>query len=331
MLSLRVEHVSMSRSSSVVALCLLGSLVVGSGTAAAFCRTQSCDSSSANADDDGCEKDANGCSVDGQPLIWPDTCLSFAVQRDGSDDDSITPAQLESLVQTAFTSWSEAACDGSGTPPIFVQALGEVECGEPEFNCGRGDANANAIMFRDDDWPYPADALAITTVSVNTMNGEILDADMELNSLRFDFTLDAETEGADLLSVLTHEVGHVLGLDHTRVATATMFATYDPGSAAISELDEDDRDGICSIYGAEDADPECEGLELADDTGCLGGTECTAPRRESCALVSSGAGGSKVPVALLGVIFGAMVVRRARRYAANPLATSPESTRSQRH
>ena len=51
----------------------------------------------------------------------------------------------------------------------------------------------------------------------------------------------------DLATVLLHEIGHTLGLDHSTVTGSIMFATY---SGANFNLSADDIAGIQSIYGA---------------------------------------------------------------------------------
>lgn len=56
----------------------------------------------------------------------------------------------------------------------------------------------------------------------------------------------------DLATVLLHEIGHTIGLDHSTVEGSVMFATY---SGANFNLSADDIAGIQSIYGAAISDP----------------------------------------------------------------------------
>lgn len=51
----------------------------------------------------------------------------------------------------------------------------------------------------------------------------------------------------DLHTVAAHEFGHSIGLDHSRVRGALMFASY---SGAQRFLHQDDIDGVRSLYGA---------------------------------------------------------------------------------
>ena len=66
---------------------------------------------------------------------------------------------------------------------------------------------------------------------------------------------DVEPTGScistDAGSILTHEAGHMLGLDHpSDQPSATMYAFYSRGSTALRVLDADDVDGVCTVYPA---------------------------------------------------------------------------------
>jgi hypothetical protein len=153
------------------------------------------------------------------------------------------------------------------------QSIGEVSCNNPEFNCDTADHNSNTVMFRDDTWRYDPAALAITTLTVDVRDGTILDADMEVNSFGFDFSVGDSLVNNDLLSVLTHESGHFLGLDHTDVDEATMFPGYSSHETAQRTLDQDDISGICEIYPPDRSTLSCD-LEVPSSTECVGGSEC---------------------------------------------------------
>ena len=58
---------------------------------------------------------------------------------------------------------------------------------------------------------------------------------------------DSTAQGISLLANAVHEFGHALGLDHSGVQSAVMYAFYTPGKAA--NLDQDDINGIRAIYG----------------------------------------------------------------------------------
>jgi len=125
-----------------------------------------------------------------------------------------------------------------------------VECKEVGFV--RNAPNQNVILFHGDKWPYSdsASTLALTTVSHNPETGEIFDADIEVNATmeRLSVAASVPRNAYDLQSVLTHEVGHFLGLSHSSDPNATMIREYARGTSTLRSLDKDDRDGACAIY-----------------------------------------------------------------------------------
>jgi len=52
----------------------------------------------------------------------------------------------------------------------------------------------------------------------------------------------------DLESVAVHEIGHLLGLDHSSDSNAVMYSKIPPGTVK-RDLAQDDIDGIHALYG----------------------------------------------------------------------------------
>jgi hypothetical protein len=92
-------------------------------------------------------------------------------------------------------------------------------------------------------------ALAITVTTTAALTGQILDADIIFDPDE-DFSTSTTTPASvhDFEAVLTHEVGHLLGLDHSAILSATMFPRLSEGSSAARVLSADDIAGISSIY-----------------------------------------------------------------------------------
>lgn len=228
--------------------------------AAAYCRTTTCDPL---LDEDGCAP-VLGCPTRGEPLFWPDACLTYAVQRLGSPLRGISAEQLDQTMQAAFSAWLGTECPQGGTPSLGVISLGGASCDQVEFNppeLGRAGApNANIVMFRDDGWPYPDERFVIarTSITFDPNTGAIFDADIEINSFDNEFSTSDTIVNTDLQAVLTHEVGHFLGLDHSTFENATMQANYDLSNLGARTLSSDDVAGICSVYAPlETADATC--------------------------------------------------------------------------
>jgi hypothetical protein len=279
-------------------------LWLGPATASAFCRTSVCNGKTAGT----LCVPAQGADC-GTPLFWAPACLGISVQEDASSQVDLATA--EALVQQAFAAWENADCAASGTPglpAISMTLLDPVSCTAQEYNQGGG--NANIVVFRDEEWPYAgsANTLALTTVTYNLDNGEIFDADLEVNStMQVELTTGDNDIRYDLLSILTHEAGHMLGLAHSDVLEATMTVEYEPGQVELRSLHPDDVAGICAAYPPPD-------IETCDPTPRHGfADECDPPIEDdgcSCGVVGASFGDRG---AALLLVLGAAAARRATR------------------
>lgn len=293
-----------------------------SARAEAYCRTKACDTEPSYGDiwdeeaqPTECVRNAQGCYEQGAPLFWPSTCLSFAVQRAGSKTSEIDYETADAIIEAAFVKWNTVDCGGAQPSFRFVNK-GAVDCRKAEYNQEAG--NANIFMFRDDDWPYEnqIDTLALTTVTYNVETAEIYDSDVEVNTAQALFTTtDVPPEkGADLDAVITHEIGHFLGLAHSEVNAATMRGIgYQLGTTGLRTLADDDIQGVCEIYPP----GEKIGSECAPRHGFTG--EC-GEVDEGCAVRGTrrGSTGAAFAAAMMGL---GLMVRRIRRAA----GTEPET------
>src|SRR3954468_11894112 len=101
--------------------------------ASAFCQTHTCEF-------DGMEVCAvdpvTGCSSGGAVTHWKSGCVSYAVQAQGSPAQGITASELQSIVQTGFSVWSDVRCDAAGqTPALTATFRGQAACDHVEYNC----------------------------------------------------------------------------------------------------------------------------------------------------------------------------------------------------
>ncbi len=270
---------------------IAASLVVAS-RADAYCRSRT-------VRDVACDTfDASGCPTCGVPLFWRSRCVGFSLQQDASKQVAYDAA--ERAVVRGFARWSAAPCPG-GTASIDARDLGPVLCSAVAYSTRA--PNQNTIVFRDGTWrPDGAtsnpgglrgETIALTTTSYNTRTGELVGADMEINTAQFSFSAagDPAPDAFDLEAVVTHEAGHFLGLAHTGDRSAVMYAGGETGRTLQRELKTDDVDAICEAYpsdGSRTVDvgvaPSGQLAATACDPEPANGlaTECTANASPSC-------------------------------------------------
>jgi MYXO-CTERM domain-containing protein len=291
---------------AVAILVGLAALALPGRTAFAFCRTTTCAVASPPAS---CTRDVNtGCWQSGIPLQWSQQCISYAVNTAGSPSLGLDYSAAAAIVDGAFNHWPTASCSDGGSPSVAFMGRTGLTCDRVEYN--PTGPNANAILFRDDGWTHDLTAYALTTVAFNTRTGQILDADMEINS--------ASLTVGDIDFVVTHESGHFLGLDHSSNPAAVMFFQYG-GGAVVPQLSDDDIEAICTAYPTSRSTPACDfepPKGYATDCGGDVIAACAiAPEPLSAEVTSSPAGSSSVwfDGAAIGALGLSLAVRRRRR------------------
>ena len=288
----------------VVTLAALG-WVAAPGSASAFCRSTTCTGE--------CERDADECKTSGAKLSWRTSCVGYSLQRDGTAN--LPMKHVRPAIERSFAKWVDLECE-DGIATLSFSELDDVSCHQTEYN--DGEANANIVLFQDTKWKYTSadNNLAKTTVTFDDETGEILDADIEVNHAYNFFTISDENVEYDLESVVTHEVGHFIGLDHTLDPSATMNATYERGTTDLRTIEIDDVDGACAVYPP-DRDAKCNTKPkggLRDDCG-----QVAAAKDDPAAEADEGGcgvkpvGGARSAVLAALSLFAAGVVGARRR------------------
>ena len=231
----------------------------------------------------------------GTAVYWPGSCVWVQPDSDGSPD--LTLEVVDATIQTSIDAWQNLthAC---GYIDLKKDAPAKLEAHLD---------GKNVVKFRTDKWCHPDDAqnksvcydksaAAITTVFYldrpgQDQDGYIIDADIELNNINYTFVtvIDGQplptarmgTSIADFQNTLTHELGHLQGLDHTckdaatpenevddtgnpppacnnlaslnpadlqKIREATMFNSAAPGETKKRSPEADDVAGVCAIY-----------------------------------------------------------------------------------
>jgi hypothetical protein len=240
----------------------------------------------------------------GTAVRWPTRCIVIAPDARGDiSSDDIDANAIDATLARATENWN-ARMKGCSFMQLGVvpatRALEAVSDGRP------------ALVFRSDVWGrgdkmYDPSAIGVTTVWFadrpgDPADGQITDADIELNAVNYSFTNQPATaqarvgtKVADLENTLTHELGHVMGLAHTcwdhktdtpppdetgapapdcnatnlppKVTMATMFPYADERAVNMRVVGDDDLKGVCDTYPMNDTPPACYAF-IVESGGC---------------------------------------------------------------
>jgi hypothetical protein len=163
--------------------------------------------------------------------------------------DAIGPGAFEAVV-ASVSAWQLA---DPSLPTLVVERVSQAEVRAAEHRPG-----FNLLRYEPNGAPLAKGALAITIASSDPRTGEMVDADIVFNG-QHDFGLLDATGAAtepvrhtpyDFQNVLTHELGHYLGISHETLddAEATMFHTSSRGETHKRDLASSDRSLISSLY-----------------------------------------------------------------------------------
>lgn len=275
------------------------------------------------------------CSNVGTPLFWPRQCLGYSVVP--RDVESPPLDEVRDTVDESFATWGDVNCDGQPIAIELQQTLETAECVEPQYNTDG--PNANAVIFVRDwatrDPPLPDTAFGLTLVWHDPKTGEIFDADLQINETLGTLAICDGKPGeppicgsreVDIQNVVTHEAGHYLGLGHTTDdldLNPTMAASAVRGETAKRTLANDDRRGVCAIYG-DYAPVSCEPADFRPNNGFS--ATCYFARADGLGCGACGALGAKRPMrtstagalALFAIVAGYRSRRRVIASTSSP-------------
>lgn len=189
------------------------------------------------------QTESTSCVTEGQPLRWPLRCVALTLNPQAFPA-GMTATQVRGLLGDAVGQWGAARCEGQ--PWSLSLSLGADAPVAAEY-LATG-ANQNAVVFVS-AWSargLPPSALAITTLTFGATSGEIRDADVQIN-LTQPLTATTSTRGNDLPTILLHELGHVVGLDHSPERGAVMWYAAGRGEQR-RVLGADDLAGACAVH-----------------------------------------------------------------------------------
>lgn len=248
-----------------------------------------------------------GPTTAGKSLFWQSGCVF--VTADAAGTNQVNGDAEFDAIDSSIAEWNTKIASCSYME--LVQTAPEIT------EVGRD--NKNVIKFRDTTWCRPAikddparcyspSAAGITTAvfvddESSGRDGEIVDADIELNGADFAISHLGQSTGvnsckSEITNTLTHELGHLLGLEHPclaagdpsrtdgdghpvpacnqtsdpKIVEATMYNFQDCGETKKASLSQDEIDAICTIYPTASDPGVCEAAGATKDGCCSSST-----------------------------------------------------------
>lgn len=190
---------------------------------------------------------------------WPTSRIKIAVSS-SLDSNSVIQGDLEKTLKRSLSLWSESA------DLVFDIARTDLESVSAKGVRGDGISLITIASTPENIRLFPREQnspAAVTRVFANS-SGLITEADIVLNPF-VRFSTDGSFDTFDLQEVLTHEIGHLIGLTHSDIWGSVMVERFSKsvGSSepfvARRRLPEMDRTAIRGLYGPKADNFECCG------------------------------------------------------------------------
>lgn len=183
---------------------------------------------------------------------WPDSIslMDVYINTASTNNINILPSEIETIITDSIAQWN-------GKSGVTIRK---------NLTSLSNQESVNEIYFSTDPSVFNGlGVVGVTQVIFKNDTGEILEADIIINDNSI-FSTDILSIGY-LGNVITHELGHFLGLGHSQVIGSTMFYALSNGQ---SNLSSDDKAGIYSSYPNSDITKGSLKGKIVGGTGLVG-------------------------------------------------------------
>lgn len=175
--------------------------------------------------------------------LWWNTPSNVTVLIHEGGSDNITDNSHMTAMRNGFDAWNE--------DPGSVAQLVEVFTAVAD-PCAVWTQGTKHLIFFDEAncsgfFPGGSGTVAVTPLLFQS-NGKIVDADILFNGGAYSFTTDGTGGSFDVQDVGTHELGHLLGLDHSGWAGATMYPYVGQNLIMHRSIAVDDAHGLRDAF-----------------------------------------------------------------------------------
>ncbi|MBN1774337.1 MAG: matrixin family metalloprotease [Deltaproteobacteria bacterium] len=199
-------------------------------------------------------------TITSPPSRWQRSSIPVAwyLNQNGSADLGVDTT--ETAVRASFDTWQNVDCcyiafDYRGRSSMTAS----------------GSSGSNVVSWSESGWRHDSSAIAVCSDWFGS--GTIVEADIDCNGVNHTWNTTG-SGGVDTQSILTHEIGHFLGLGDlysSAYSSSTMYGIYSGGTEKRT-LADDDMAGCRYLY-----EEPCGTTGCTSDTDCPTGYHCEAP------------------------------------------------------